>query len=85
MEAASGITGSEVFQDMVRGALSRIDRGVSVVLALVFLVAGVAGVTIGAMHSHFALLVVSLLVAAWGAAWAAVAWRGRLLGPSQRE
>ena len=68
---------------MMRGALSKTDRAVSVVLALVFLVGGVAGVVVGALHSHLLLLVVSVLVTGWGAAWAAVAWRGRLLGPSQ--
>jgi hypothetical protein len=70
---------------MIRGALSRLDRGVSGVLALVFVVGGVAGVVVGAIHSHYLLLVVSVLVIGWGVAWAAVAWRGRLLGPSRRE
>ena len=70
---------------MLRGALSKIDRSVSVVLAVVFLLAGCAGIAVGAIGSHFVLLGVSVLVAAWGAAWALVAWRGRLLGPRQRE
>lgn len=70
---------------MMRRILSKIDRGVSVVLALIFLVAGVAGVVVGAIHSNFLLLVVSVLVAGWGGVWAAVAWRGRLLGRPQRE
>jgi len=70
---------------MLRGALSRIDRGVSVVLAIVFLVAGGAGIMVGVLRSHLPLLIVSVLVAAWGAAWATVAWRGKLLGGSDRK
>jgi len=70
---------------MLRGPLSKLDRGVSVALAMVFLVAGVSGVIVGAIQSHFALLVVSLLVAAWGVAWGAVAWRSRLFGSSRRR
>jgi len=65
---------------MRRGALSRLDRIVSTVLALIFLVAGVAGLVMATMRSHWPLLVVSVLVACWGVAWAAVAWRGRLFG-----
>jgi hypothetical protein len=70
---------------MLRGALSRIDRGISVGLAIVFLLAGSGGITVGVIHSHLPLLLVSVLIAAWGAAWAAVAWRGQLLGQSHRE
>jgi hypothetical protein len=70
---------------MLRGALSKIDRGVSVVLAIVFLLAGSGGIAVGVIHSHLPLLLVSVVVAAWGAAWTAVAWRGRLLGQSRRE
>ena len=70
---------------MRRSALSKVDRGVSGVLALVFLVGCIPGVVVGAIRSHYLLLVVSVLVIGWGAAWAAVAWRGRLLGPSQRK
>jgi hypothetical protein len=70
---------------MLRGALSRIDRSVSVVLAVIFLVAGCTGIAVGAIRSHLVLVAVSVLVTAWGAAWATVAWRGRLLGEPHRE
>ena len=66
---------------MLRSALSRIDRRVSAVLAIVWLVAGVAGITVGVIHASVPLLIVSVLVVAWGAVWVVVAWRGRLLGP----
>ena len=70
---------------MLRGALSKIDRSVSVVLAAVFLIAGGGGIALGVIRSDFTLLAVSVLVTAWGAAWAKVAWRGRLLGQASRE
>jgi hypothetical protein len=38
---------------MLRGALSRLDRGVSVALAIVWLVIGVVGLVAGAIHSSF--------------------------------
>ena len=69
---------------MLRSALSRIDRRVSAVLAIVWLVAGGAGITVGVIDASVPLLIVSVLVVAWGALWAVVAWRGRLLGPPRR-
>jgi fatty acid desaturase len=65
---------------MLRGRLSRVDRGVSIVLAIVWLVAGLAGLAAGAIGESVPLMLVSPFVAAWGAAWAWVAWRGRPLG-----
>ena len=67
---------------MLRSALSKVDRGVSVVLAVVWLIAGVAGLVVGTIHASLPLLVASALVVAWGVAWSVVAWRGRLLGSS---
>jgi len=67
------------------GSLSKLDRSVSVVLAVVFLVAGVAGITLGVIRSNLMLLAVSVLAAAWGTAWARVAWRGQLLGQPPSE
>ena len=65
---------------MLRGPLSKIDRGVSVALAVVWLVAGFAGLAAGALRASVPLMLVSLFVVAWGVAWALVALRGRLLG-----
>jgi hypothetical protein len=66
---------------MLRGPLSKVDRGVSVALAIVWLVAGLAGLAAGAIRGSVPLMLVSPFVAAWGVAWAWVAWRGRPLGP----
>lgn len=65
---------------MLRGTLSKVDRGVSVALAVVWLVAGSVGLVAGAIRASLPLMLVSLFVLAWGVAWALFAWRGRLLG-----
>ena len=65
---------------MLRGPLSKVDRGVSVALAVVWLVAGFVGLAAGAIRASLPLMLGSLFVLAWGVAWALVAWRGRLLG-----
>ena len=65
---------------MLRGPLSKSDRGVSVALAIVWLVAGSAGLVAGAARASVPLLLISPFVLAWGVAWAWVAWRGRPIG-----
>jgi len=47
---------------MTSGSFSKLDRSVSVVLAVVFLVASVAGITLGVIRSNLMLLSVSGLL-----------------------
>ena len=56
-----------------------INRAVALVLALVWLFAGVLGATLGFLHGQFILLVLSLAAIAYAVLWLRVVARGQLL------
>lgn len=64
---------------MRRRSLSPIERGVAVILAVVWLLAGAAGLYVALAHSRWTLAIVSVAALVYAAAWLRVAARSRLL------
>jgi len=62
-----------------RHNLGGVNRAVALVLALVWLFAGVIGITVGFLHDRFLLLVLSLAAIAYAVLWLRVVVSGQLL------
>jgi hypothetical protein len=63
----------------MRRRLSRLDRGIAVILSLVWLLGGAFGLYLALTRSRWLLAAVSLAALCYGAAWLRVALRSRLL------
>jgi membrane protease YdiL (CAAX protease family) len=59
--------------------LSRLDRGLAVILSLVWLLGGAFGLYLGVTRSRWGLAALSLAALCYGLAWLRVALRSRLL------
>jgi hypothetical protein len=59
--------------------LSRVERGLAVVLSVIWLLGGCAGLYVAALGSHWALAAVALAAIVYGLVWLGVAVSARLL------
>ena len=64
---------------MQKKALSPIERGIAVSLALVWLSGGALGVFLALVHARWAVAIGGLAALVYGVAWLRVAARSRLL------
>jgi hypothetical protein len=62
-----------------RKRLSGLDTAVAVILALIWLSGGLAGLVLGFMHGRWLLVFISPFALIYSRAWVAVAIRGQLL------
>ena len=62
-----------------RSALGSVNRAVAVVLAIVWLVAGVAAIVFGAAHGRWLLVAIAFLAVGYASLWFRVVARSRLL------
>jgi len=62
-----------------RGTLSRLERGVAVGLAAIWLAGGACAMYVALVHGRWGLGFVGLAAVLYGAAWLRVAARSRLL------
>ena len=62
-----------------RGTLGGVNRAVAVVLAFVWLSAGIAGIVLGVAHGRWVLVAVAVLAISYAGLWFRVVARSRLL------
>ncbi|MGH8307704.1 MAG: hypothetical protein ACRER0_05455 [Gammaproteobacteria bacterium] len=68
---------------MNKAGLSKLDRIVAILLAVIFLAAGIIGVVAGAVKDQWMLMLVGLASIWWSSVWMRVAYRGRRLDSSE--
>lgn len=64
---------------MTNITLSRLDRGIAVGLAVIFIAAGIIGIVMGVARYQWMFVLVTLASIWWGAVWMRVAVKGRRL------
>lgn len=64
---------------MIKATVSRLDRGVAVGLAVIFIAAGIIGVVLGVAKDQWLSILVALASIWWGSVWVHVAVKGRRL------
>jgi hypothetical protein len=62
-----------------KGSLSRLERGLAIALAAIWLVGGACGIYLALARGRWGLSFVALAAVIYGAAWLRVAARARLL------
>jgi hypothetical protein len=64
---------------MTKSTLSKLDRGIAVGLAVIFIAAGITGIIMGIARYHWLLVLIGLVSVWWGSVWTRVAAKGRRL------
>jgi 1,4-dihydroxy-2-naphthoate octaprenyltransferase len=64
---------------MTKIAVSKLDRGVAVGLAIIFIAAGITGIVMGVAKYQWLLVLIGLVSIWWGSVWTRVAVKGRRL------